>query len=284
MLTLGNILDSTPKLGRYLLVLPMLIYPVFHFLNTRFVANIVPPWIPGRVFWTYFTGTTIMAAGLAITFKRYAHLAGILLGVEILLFVLLIHVFLIFHKPGDAWVQSVVGSLDLPGRLNNAFKDLGLSAAVFVFAGTQSEAWRKSGEDGVLTFGRLVLASCIAAFGVLHFLYPGFAPGIPPMSPNIPFLIPGHLFWVYFSGIAFLVAAVCILINKEARLAATLLGITILVFDLLTWVPRFSAHPGAILGNWLKDLGIAGGLLILAGAFPRSAGRGKPQEVKLAFR
>jgi len=259
-------IDRISKLGRYLLALPMLIYPIFHFLHTRFVANIVPPWISGRIFWTYFTGVTIMAAGLAIVFKRYAHLAGILLGLEIFLFVVLIHVFLIFHRPGDPWVKSVAGSVDLPGRLNNAFKDLGLSGPVFVFAGSQSE-----GRDVVFAFGRFMLASCIAAFAVLHFLYPAFAPGIPPMYTRISFLFPGQLFWVYMAAVVFLVTSTCILINKEARVAAALLGIAILAFDLLTWVPHFATDPRAIAGNWLKDLGIAGGALILAGALPRSS-------------
>jgi hypothetical protein len=31
--------------GRVLLVLPMLVYPVLHFLNPEFVGSIVPPWV-----------------------------------------------------------------------------------------------------------------------------------------------------------------------------------------------------------------------------------------------
>jgi uncharacterized membrane protein len=261
-------LDKFLRLGRFLLTLPMLVFPVYHFIATAFVASLVPPWIPWHVFWTYFTGGTIFAAGVSILFKKHARVPAILLGIEIFLFVVLIHVFLIFHKPGDAWAERLLVE-GFPGELNNCFKDLGLSGAVFIFAGTQSEAWRTSGRDVVFALGRTIVAVCIIAFGVLHFLYPAFAPGIPPMFESIAFPIPGHLFWVYSSGAALLAAGVCIFINRQTRLAATLIGIMILLFDLLIWGPRFFAKPGDLAGNWLKDLGIAGGILILAAALPK---------------
>jgi uncharacterized membrane protein len=261
-------MDRFLKLGRFLLALPMLIYPVFHFLYGPGVAMIVPPWIPWRLFWTYFTGVTIIAAGFSILFKRHAHVPAILLGIEIFLFVMLIHVFLIFHKPGDAWAEHLLVNEDIPGELNNCFKDLGLSGAVFIFAGTQSGAWKTSARDSVFTLGRTILAICILAFGLLHFLYPAFAAGIQPMFESIAFPIPGHVFWVYLSGAAFLAGGIAILMDWQTRLAATSLGVMILFFDLFTWGPRFFAHPGDLAGNWLKDLGVAGGVLILAAALP----------------
>jgi uncharacterized membrane protein len=239
----------------------MVVYGVLHFRYAVFVATIVPPWIPWHLFWTYFAGVALIASGMAIVLKKQEHLAATLLGTMILLWVLLIHVFLIFHKPGDAWAERPMFG-DLAGRLNNAFKDLGLSGAAFILAGT-------FGSDEVLTVGRYLLALPITAFGVLHFVYPAFAPGIPPMYTSIAFPLPGHLFWVYLSGAIFVAAGVSMMINKEARSAAILAGITILVFAVLTWVPRFPANPGDITGNWLKDLGDAGGVLILASALPK---------------
>jgi hypothetical protein len=77
-------------------------------------------------------------------------------------------------------------------------------------------------------------------FGMLHFVYPAFAPGIPPISADISFPIPGRLFWVYLTGIALLAFVACIAINKGARQAALLLGWTIVLFDLLTWASVFT--------------------------------------------
>ena len=75
---------------------------------------------------------------------------------------------------------------------------------------------------------------------------------------------PASVRGVSVTGIALLAFAACIATNKGARQAALLLGWTIVLFDLLTWVPVFTAHPMRLTGNWLKDLGIAGGAFILA--------------------
>lgn len=74
---------------------------------------------------------------------------------------------------------------------------------------------------------------------------------------------------MYSTAAALVCAGVSILINWQTRLAATLIGIMMLVFDLLVWGPRFFSHPGELAGNWLKDLGVVGGALILAGALPK---------------
>lgn len=262
-------IETFLKSGRYLLALPMVIFGIEHFIFANFVAMIVPPWIPWHLFWTYFVGIALIASGLSIMAGKYAHLAATLLATMILAFMLLIHSRLLAQMPGDAYAASPIFG-PFPGRLNNAFKDLGLSGAALIFAGTQSEAWRTSGKDKYLTLGRLIFAVSILAFGVLHFVYPAFAPGIPPMTTAISFFIPGQPFWSYLTGIAFLTAGASIFMNKKVRLAATLLGTTILLFALLVWVPRLAAHPSDIAAaNYLKDLGIAGGALILAGAFPK---------------
>ncbi|MGH9400842.1 MAG: hypothetical protein ACRD2P_01900, partial [Terriglobia bacterium] len=70
-------------LGRFLLAAPMILFGVDHFIFAPFVATIVPPWIPWRLFWVYFCGVALFAAGLSIIVKRQAHLAAALLGTMI---------------------------------------------------------------------------------------------------------------------------------------------------------------------------------------------------------
>jgi hypothetical protein len=51
------------------------------------------------------------------------------------------------------------------------------------------------------------------------------------------------------------------------------LGILILLFGLIVWVPWLSRHPQDIAGgNYLKDMGLVGGALLLAGALPKKDG------------
>ena len=241
----------------------MLVFPVFHFLSTDFVASIIPPWIPWHLFWTYFTAVNIFAAGLCIVFKKYARLTATLLGVEIFLFWALIHLFLLFHRAGDRWAESAMFG-EMPGRWINSFKDFGLSGAAFLFAGTQSQTWRRTGKDRVFDLGRVILCISIAGFGVLHFVYPAFAPGIPPMQKNVLFPFPGQLFWVYLTGAYFVASATAIAANDRVRTIAALFAFVALAFELLIRVPIFIATPIAMTGDFLKDVGVIGGALILA--------------------
>jgi hypothetical protein len=89
------------------------------------------------------------------------------------------------------------------------------------------------------------------------------------MLTSILFIFAGRLLWVYLTGSIFLTAGVCALIDWHTRIAATIVGFVIVVFDLLTWAPRFLTNPGELPGNWLKDLGIAGGCVILGAAMSR---------------
>jgi uncharacterized membrane protein len=251
--------------GRYLLAAPMLIYPFLHYIYPDGVASIVPPWIPWHLFWNYFTAIALQLAGLAIVIGKQVRLAAGLLGLEILLFTLNIHTFLLFPIPGIQWgLGDQFGTYG--GRLNNCFKEVGMTGAAFMLAGMQSERWKTMGRDWLFTTGRYIFGIAITAFGLLHFIYPAFGPGLPPMKEEIGFILPGRLFWVYLTGAALLLGGLCILLNIRVRQVATWLGILFLLFDLLVWVCRFTEHPGELWGNWLKDIAIAGGAWILGEA------------------
>src|ERR1700742_942218 len=124
--------------GRFLLALPMIVFGIEHFVFTKFVATLVPGWIPWHMFWTYFVGVALIASGIAIIARRQAYLAAVLLGGMIFLFVLLCHIPILAHTYSDG-LSALFG--DLAGRLDNAAKDLGLCAAAFLFAGAQSKGW-----------------------------------------------------------------------------------------------------------------------------------------------
>jgi len=259
-------LDCLPVFGRGLLAVPMLAFGVLHFVFADFVATIVPSWISWHYFWTYFTGIALFAAGAAILSLKYVQVASFLLGVMILLFVLLIHSALVTTSPAQIPINSPFGGI--AGRWNNCFKDLGLCGSAFLCAATLPGAPRIGSTASVL--GRAIFALSIFGFGVMHFVYPEFAPGIPPMFTTIAFPLPGQFLWVYLTGAGFLAAGAGIALRREPPWCGAALGVIIFVFILLVWVPRFPAHPGERYGNWLKDLGIAGGAWILTGLSHRS--------------
>lgn len=64
-----------------------------HFAYAGFVDTLVPAWIPpGQRFWTIFTAITLLAGGAGLLLPATRRLAGLLSGVMIFLWVLLLHV------------------------------------------------------------------------------------------------------------------------------------------------------------------------------------------------
>jgi hypothetical protein len=57
------------------------------------------------------------------------------------------------------------------------------------------------------------------------------------------------MFWAVLTTIAFALAAIAILINRQARLAIRLMTLMLALFGALVWVPLVIAHPEAHF-NW----------------------------------
>jgi uncharacterized membrane protein len=65
---------------------------ILHFIYVQFVETLVPLWIPGHRFWTYFTGIALIAGGLGIIIPKTRHLAAALTAIMIFLWVVLLHI------------------------------------------------------------------------------------------------------------------------------------------------------------------------------------------------
>jgi hypothetical protein len=52
---------TTIRLGRFLFALPLLVFGIQHSMYARYVATLVPSWIPGHLFWAYFVGVAFIA-------------------------------------------------------------------------------------------------------------------------------------------------------------------------------------------------------------------------------
>lgn len=77
--------------GNYVMGFFLLIAGVQHFLFAEFVQFLVPTWMPGAVFWTYFTGIALAAAGIGILTGIKAMWATLLAGGMVLAWVFLLH-------------------------------------------------------------------------------------------------------------------------------------------------------------------------------------------------
>jgi uncharacterized membrane protein len=114
------------------------------------------------------------------------------------------------------------------------------------------------------TLGRIFVAISLVVFGVQHFLYGGFVAGL------VPTFMPGRLFWAYFVGVAFVVAAVGMLVELMARPATTMLGMMFFLFVVLLHIPRIvgNSSDGNEWTSGLVALAMCGGAWVLASAAP----------------
>lgn len=108
--------------------LPLIVFGIQHFMYARFVATLVPAWIPARLFWNYFVGAAFFTASISLMVKIKAFLAAALLGLMFFLWVVIVHAPRIALAPHNVneWTSGLVtlamsgGALllthDLPNR------------------------------------------------------------------------------------------------------------------------------------------------------------------------
>jgi uncharacterized membrane protein len=95
---------------------------VQHFMYPGFVATLVPSWIPGSLFWTYFAGVALIAAGVGVNLPFTARLAGLLTAAMIFTWVLVLHIPRALATPQEANETTAV------------FEALAFSAGAFLIA------------------------------------------------------------------------------------------------------------------------------------------------------
>jgi len=83
-----------------------------------------------------------------------------------------------------------------------------------------------------------LFALVMVVFGIEHFFYANYTPGIPSCS-FVSFWIPGRLFWGYISGAALLVGGTMMLTRKKPRAAAAARGVMITVVAVLMYDQDF---------------------------------------------
>jgi uncharacterized membrane protein len=84
--------NKLTKIGLYFIGIFLIICGIQHFIFTVFCASLVPAWIPGHMFWTYFAGVALISGGIGIMLKPTRPLAAALSGIMILLWTVMLHI------------------------------------------------------------------------------------------------------------------------------------------------------------------------------------------------
>ena len=211
--------------------------------------NPIPVNVPARVLLVYFSALISLASGIGLLVQSMAAIAARVLLTTLFLWLLLLRLpnFLLETAFEACW---------------SVFPLMVMLAATWVLYVWFAADWDRkhlrfiSSNNG-LRIARVLYGLCLIFFGVAHFI------DVKDTVSLIPHWLPSHMFWVYFTGCAFIAAGLATLIGFYARLAATLSAFQIASFLFLVWVP-IVAKGSKDLSQWSETFLNAA---LLAGAW-----------------
>lgn len=119
-------------LGRYLFAVSAVVFGIDHFFILAFIASLVPPWIPGGLFWAWLTGAGFIAAGLSIASGWMERWGAFMLGTMFALWVL------VLHGPRVLGLSRVVGAPRNPNEWSSAFIAVAMCGGAWILAEASS--------------------------------------------------------------------------------------------------------------------------------------------------
>jgi len=113
--------------GAIIFSITIISFAMDHYLYAKEAADYVPSWVPAHLFWIYFTGTALLASGVAIISKIKLELAATLLGLMTFTWFVILHIPRIIVSP----------AIYLGSEISSAFLAFAYSGIAFVIAGTK---------------------------------------------------------------------------------------------------------------------------------------------------
>ncbi len=217
-------LDRIVTLNHLCFAVPLAVFGAEHLSGARFMMQLVPAYMPWRLFWAYFVGCALLAASLSIATKVEVHWSGLLFGIMMFLFVAMIHFPGAVRKGHDRILWTIV------------FREMSFGGAGWVLAGSAMDGWSEQSKRRLITVGSLFVAITAMVFGVEHFLHPTGLPGVP-LVKQTPTWIPGRVLIDYVTGTALVALGVSILVKRKIRTVATWVGCWILLLVLVIYGP-----------------------------------------------
>lgn len=120
------------KAGTYLFAIGLLVFGVQHYMYAQFVASLIPAWIPARLFWDYLVMVAFFASAISFIIWKLTRLAGGLLGLMFLIWVLILH------------LPRVIANLHTEPEWTSLFVALAFSGIAFLIAGLATTASSKN--------------------------------------------------------------------------------------------------------------------------------------------
>lgn len=115
------------RVAIYLLAIVMIVFGIYHFQRPRNLLVFVPENIPGGIIWVYVIGGAFILAALAFISNKFVKLAGYLLALLLLVFVITVHL-PNYNQAGDPEMRQEA--------FINLLKDVALAAFALHIAGS----------------------------------------------------------------------------------------------------------------------------------------------------
>jgi len=117
------------RIAVIILAIVLIVFGFYHFRQPRVMITFVPNFLPGGITWVYVVGVAFILAGIAFILHKWVKLAGYLLALLLLCFVLFIHLPNYLHS-GDVNEQRL--------SLMNLLKDSAIAAfAMYIASSSQ---------------------------------------------------------------------------------------------------------------------------------------------------
>src|SRR5689334_18585056 len=126
-------LDKIVALTNLCFAIPLAVFGAEHLSMPRALMNLVPQYMPWRLFWAYFVGCALIAASLSIATKIAVRWSGLLFGLMMFLFVAMIHFPGALREPHNRIIVTIV------------FREMSFGAAGWVLAGSVISRIEKGG-------------------------------------------------------------------------------------------------------------------------------------------
>jgi uncharacterized membrane protein len=254
-------LDRIVALADVCVAVPLAVFGALHLFGPRVVLPIVPPYMPGRLFWVYAVGAGLVAASLSIAVARAVRWSGLLFGLMMFAFVAMIHL------PGalrqhDRIIWTIV------------FRESAFGGAGWILAGLAMAP----GDRGrtLVSIGRALVTIAMIVFGIEHFLHPLGLPGVP-LVKQMPEWVPLRPVIDYVTGAALLAGAASMLSGRYARSVLACVGGWLLLMLTVIYAPVLvGALRNPAVGVQLEGVNYFADTLLFTGAIlslARSASR-----------
>ena len=195
-------------------------------------------------FLVYAAAADLIFGGAAIQFRRTAKAGALILGAVYLAFAL-------------RCVTQIVAAPKIYNSWGNFFEQFSLVTGAAIVYARLSSAWSR---ETLNRIGRILLGICTASFTLEQAFYLHATASLVPK-----WLPPSQMFWAVTTTVLFALAAVALLTNRMALLAARLLTMMLVLFGLIVWVPLVLSDPHSHT-NWseiAETFAIAGTAWIL---------------------